>query len=219
MSTRSPSPPRILIIGAGSRGNNFAKYITTSTPAHVVSIAEPIASKRDALGSKYIWPSATADASVSDDSARRDSQRLPRRRRDSDSFDTYQDWLDYETVRRQRAAAGEKGDVGKGMDGVVICTLDDTHVDIVKGVAGLEGEAVNILCEKPVATDLTGLREMMGAVGREQKAIFAVGHVLRYSPHNMLLKDLLGKGVVGEVLSVEHTEPVGWWHFAHSYVR
>jgi hypothetical protein len=36
----------------------------------------------------------------------------------------------------------------------------------------------------------------------------------------MLLRKLLvEEEVVGEVLSIEHVEPVGWWHFSHSYVR
>lgn len=36
----------------------------------------------------------------------------------------------------------------------------------------------------------------------------------------MLLRELLlEKEVVGDVLSIEHVEPVGWWHFSHSYVR
>jgi predicted dehydrogenase len=53
-----------------------------------------------------------------------------------------------------------------------------------------------------------------------QQAVFSIGHVLRYSPHNMLLRKLVVQdGVIGEVLSVVHTEPVGWWHFTHSYVR
>ena len=101
----------------------------------------------------------------------------------------------------------------------MICTLDDTHVDVVKGIAGLEGAPLGILCEKPVATNVKGLRELMKAVGKEQKAVFAVGHVLRYSPHNMMLKEMVMGGMVGDVISVEHTEPVGWSHFAHSYVR
>ncbi len=35
----------------------------------------------------------------------------------------------------------------------------------------------------------------------------------------MLRKLLLEERIIGDVLSVVHTEPVGWWHFAHSYVR
>jgi predicted dehydrogenase len=49
--------------------------------------------------------------------------------------------------------------------------------------------------------------------------LFAVCHVLRYTPHTVALKRLLADGAIGEVLSIEHLEPVGWWHAAHSYVR
>ena len=36
----------------------------------------------------------------------------------------------------------------------------------------------------------------------------------------MLLRQLVReKEVIGDVLSIEHVEPVGWWHFSHSYVR
>ena len=55
---------------------------------------------------------------------------------------------------------------------------------------------------------------------REAGRLFAVGHVLRYSPFYILLKRLLSeKRVAGQILHVQHTERVGWWHFAHSYVR
>lgn len=36
----------------------------------------------------------------------------------------------------------------------------------------------------------------------------------------MLLRELVvDQQIVGDVLSLEHVEPVGWWHFSHSYVR
>jgi predicted dehydrogenase len=58
------------------------------------------------------------------------------------------------------------------------------------------------------------------ADGRKKDPIFGICHVLRYSPHNMLLRHLVReKEVVGDILSIEHCEPVGWWHFSHSYVR
>jgi hypothetical protein len=53
-----------------------------------------------------------------------------------------------------------------------------------------------------------------------RKTVFAVGFVLRYSYFFMLLRKLVREErVVGDVVSVDHTEPVGWWHFRHSYVR
>jgi len=50
--------------------------------------------------------------------------------------------------------------------------------------------------------------------------LLAVGHVLRYSPHNILMKKLVCEDkLLGEIVNVNHIEPVGWYHFAHSYVR
>ncbi|MEW9547731.1 Gfo/Idh/MocA family oxidoreductase [Nonomuraea sp. NPDC050783] len=42
---------------------------------------------------------------------------------------------------------------------------------------------------------------------------------LRYTPYTRVLKALLDSGRVGEIVSIQHLEPVGWWHQAHSYVR
>jgi len=49
--------------------------------------------------------------------------------------------------------------------------------------------------------------------------IFAVVHSLRYMPYTDALVRLLGEGRIGRLVSVQHLEPVGAWHFAHSYVR
>ena len=44
--------------------------------------------------------------------------------------------------------------------------------------------------------------------------------MLRYSPHNALLHQLVvADKAVGDIVNINHTEPVGYWHFAHSYVR
>ena len=49
--------------------------------------------------------------------------------------------------------------------------------------------------------------------------VAAVAHVLRYTPYTRLVRRLLDEGALGEVVSVQHLEPVGFWHHAHSYVR
>jgi predicted dehydrogenase len=49
--------------------------------------------------------------------------------------------------------------------------------------------------------------------------LFAVCHVMRYRPYTRLVKQLVDDGRIGEVVSVQHLEPVGHWHYAHSYVR
>ena len=47
----------------------------------------------------------------------------------------------------------------------------------------------------------------------------AVAHVMRYTPYTRLLRELLEGGAVGEIVSIDQLEPVGFWHQAHSFVR
>lgn len=122
-------------------------------------------------------------------------------------------------MRRERQASGEY--VLPGVDGIFICTLDHTHKEIILAFAPLD---LHIMSEKPLATSLQDCMDIYKTIkpnnGELQKSIFTIGHVLRYSPHNILLYQLLVKDrVIGDVISIEHTEPVGWSHFAHSYVR
>lgn len=77
----------------------------------------------------------------------------------------------------------------------------------------------HILLEKPLSTTWKSTLEILQAV-RNSDQLFAVGHVLRYSPFNILLKRLISEEkAIGKIIHVHHTERVGWWHFAHSYVR
>lgn len=49
--------------------------------------------------------------------------------------------------------------------------------------------------------------------------MLAVCHVLRYTPYMSLMRSMIEEGSVGKVMNIQHLEPVGWWHHAHSYVR
>lgn len=197
----SANPPRFLIIGAGSRGTTYARAIGTSTNGVCVGIAEPIRSKRENLGCKYIW---SAEKGPSEGQA----------------FEDWKDFLKYELDRRDRAARGET--VPEGADGVFICVLDEMHKEVI---LGLEPLGLHIMCEKPLACTLDDCVSIYRSLlpngpGSTPSKIFSIGHVLRYSSHNMLLRKLLlEERVIGEIMSIEHTEPVGWWHFTHSYVR
>jgi predicted dehydrogenase len=49
--------------------------------------------------------------------------------------------------------------------------------------------------------------------------MLAVCHVLRYAPYTRLVRSLVDAGAAGDIVSVQHHEPVGFWHQAHSFVR
>ena len=197
---RPDAPYKFLIIGAGSRGNGYARALTQSTPeAQITAIAEPIASKRRSFGQKYIWAN---------------QEPTP-----SQSFEDWRDVLKLTEAYKEQGpeAAREMPEI----DALFICTLDETHVEIISAFAPL---GYHIMSEKPLATTLQDCIKIYGSLKPPDTttptSVFSIGHVLHYSPHNMLLrKMLLEEEVIGDIISMEHTEPVGWWHFAHSYVR
>ncbi|CAI7665846.1 unnamed protein product [Penicillium bialowiezense] len=179
---------RFLVIGAGSRGNAYARAVTTATTGVIHAVAEPHAFKRREFGRNYIWETAPSPGQ---------------------EFADWQEWIAWEIERRR-----SRGSDAVGVDGVFICTLDETHVEIVRALAPLK---LHILCEKPLALSLDDC--LTGSTTAPPANIFSIGHVLRYSPHNILLRKLLADRVIGDIVSLEHCEPVGWWHFSHSYVR
>ncbi|KAJ3292949.1 hypothetical protein HDU79_000858 [Rhizoclosmatium sp. JEL0117] len=97
----------------------------------------------------------------------------------------------------------------------VVSTLDQSHADIVVHLASL---GYHILCEKPMAVSLEDCEVMRQAV-LKAGVLFACGHVLRYSPYTRALQSVLRSGEIGDIINVVHVEPVGWYHFAHSFVR
>lgn len=100
-------------------------------------------------------------------------------------------------------------------DAVVIATQDAMHTGpalafVRKGYA--------VLLEKPMAPTLDEC-ERIATAAAEEGVMFSVCHVLRYTPYTQQLKKVIEAGAIGEVVSMQHFEPVGWWHQAHSYVR
>ncbi|KAK3584612.1 hypothetical protein CHS0354_005205 [Potamilus streckersoni] len=104
---------------------------------------------------------------------------------------------------------------GKLADCVIICTPDKFHKDPAIAFAK---QGYHILLEKPMAVTEEDCREII-ATCKENNIILAVCHVLRYTPWCQKVKSLIDTGVIGDVVNINHTEPVGYWHFAHSFVR
>ncbi|OAA43375.1 streptomycin biosynthesis protein StrI [Beauveria brongniartii RCEF 3172] len=93
---------------------------------------------------------------------------------------------------------------------------DHQHVEAVQDFAEL---GYHILCEKPMATTVADCVKIRNLAEATAPKVFAMGHVLRYSPYNCAVKDVIDSGALGEIVNIQHIEPVGNQHFAHSYVR
>ncbi|MEV5508137.1 Gfo/Idh/MocA family protein [Streptomyces orinoci] len=104
---------------------------------------------------------------------------------------------------------------GRIADAVLICTLDREHLAPVEAFAAL---GYHILLEKPMAVEEESCQRVVAAV-EKTGVMLAVGHVLRYTPYTQALKAMVDSGRLGDIISIQHLEPVGFWHQAHSFVR
>lgn len=100
-------------------------------------------------------------------------------------------------------------------DVLVVSTMDRQHVG--HAIPGLR-RGYHILLEKPISPELDKCREIL-EVAKECPGKVIVCHVLRYTAFYNILKGLLDKGEIGQVVSVCANENVAYWHQAHSFVR
>ena len=100
-------------------------------------------------------------------------------------------------------------------DGVIIATPDALHADPAIAFADL---GYHLLLEKPMARGPDDCRRIVAAAERN-RVLLAVCHVLRYTRYTEQLVAAVAAGRIGEVVSLAHLEPVGYWHHAHSFVR
>jgi predicted dehydrogenase len=101
------------------------------------------------------------------------------------------------------------------LDAVIIATPDQLHL---RPALAAMTHPVSILLEKPICPTELEVRQLLDTA-RRQHADVTVAHVLRYTPFFTRIKELLDRGVIGTLQSIRHTEHIGYWHFAHSYVR
>ncbi|NND70264.1 MAG: Gfo/Idh/MocA family oxidoreductase [Rhodothermales bacterium] len=100
-------------------------------------------------------------------------------------------------------------------DIVFVTTQDKMHAE--PAIAYAE-KGYNILLEKPMAPTEKECIQIVDAVKRSGVTL-AVCHILRYTKHTRRLKEIISSGAIGTVVSIQHFEPVGYWHQAHSFVR
>lgn len=124
-------------------------------------------------------------------------------RHDIDSSMRFTDWRD------------ALAQPGSAWDAVVVATPDRLHVE--PAVRAME-LGYDVLLEKPIAPTEEGLARVEDA-SRTYDSTVTVAHVLRYTPFFTTLRDVIRGGDIGELQGIEHTENIGFWHFAHSFVR
>lgn len=100
-------------------------------------------------------------------------------------------------------------------DGVIIATPDRLHAG--PAIAAME-KGYPILLEKPIAPTKEDVQKVVD-IANKTKSTVVVGHVLRYTAFFKKLKELIKSGVIGDIVGIEHKENVGFFHFAHSFVR
>jgi len=104
---------------------------------------------------------------------------------------------------------------GKICDAVILATMDKDHFG--HAMAALDC-GYDILLEKPISPDP---KECM-LIGQKAKALgrkIIVCHVLRYTNFFSKLKEIVDSGELGRIVAIQHSENVGNFHIAHSFVR
>jgi predicted dehydrogenase len=103
----------------------------------------------------------------------------------------------------------------KFADAIIITTPDNLHYGPCMKALEM---GYDVLLEKPISPSEKECREIL-ALSKKTGRIVAVCHVLRYAPYFVKLREIIQSGVLGEVVSIQHLEPIQHIHMSHSYVR
>lgn len=104
---------------------------------------------------------------------------------------------------------------GKLADAAIIATMDRDHYGHVMQALDC---GYDLLLEKPISPDpaeCIRIEERANALGRQ----ITVCHVLRYTSFFGTIKELLSSGELGRIVAIKHSENIGCFHMAHSFVR
>ena len=103
----------------------------------------------------------------------------------------------------------------KFADAVIITTPDALHYGPAMKAIEM---GYDVLLEKAIAQSWEQCYAILKQQRRYDK-IVAICHVLRYAPYFIKMKEIIDAGTIGEVVSVQHFEPVEHVHMSHSFVR
>ena len=128
-------------------------------------------------------------------------------------------YYDKNRARAEEMAAKYGGDVcdsyfdllnRNDIDAVSICVENRSHAEI--STAALYA-GKHVLCEKPMAVTLAECESMVAAAERNGKHLM-IGHNMRFDPVHRRAKQLLDRGVIGDVITFRavlgNAGPEGW---------
>ena len=78
---------------------------------------------------------------------------------------------------------------------------------------------LDLILEKPISMSLEESVAIGNLAEKYPNQMVAVCHVLRHSPMFRKIKEIIDSKELGEVVDIQHNENIGYYHFAHSYVR
>lgn len=103
----------------------------------------------------------------------------------------------------------------KFADAIIISTPDDLHYHPCMKAIEM---GYDVLLEKPIAPSISQCTDIRDSAVKHNR-IVAVCHVLRYAPYFIKMAELIQSGAIGEIVSIQHLEPIEHIHMSHSYVR
>jgi len=100
-------------------------------------------------------------------------------------------------------------------EALLICSPDRDHF---KPVMKAIEKGYSILLEKPMSP-IPHETLKIAEAARKHNTLLTVCHVMRYAPFYQALKEVIDQKAIGEIVSIQWNENVGYFHQAHSFVR
>ncbi|MCL1820888.1 MAG: Gfo/Idh/MocA family oxidoreductase [Oscillospiraceae bacterium] len=100
-------------------------------------------------------------------------------------------------------------------DILFICTPDGEHYR--PAMLALE-KGYHLLLEKPISPNPEECLDI-ARLAKERTRHVVVCHVLRYTPFYTKIKEIIDSGRIGDIVTIQAIENVGYYHHAHSFVR
>ena len=112
-------------------------------------------------------------------------------------------------------SAGDLLAADKLADILFICTPDREHYS--PAISALK-KGYHLLLEKPISPDPEECEEI-ARLSKERGLNVVVCHVLRYTSFYSKIKEIIDSRRIGEIVTIQAIENVGYYHHAHSFVR